>query len=64
MIKVKIIGENREYEFEGPITPLDIFAKLKLNPDEWIVVLNGKVIPDDLLIKEGNILLLPVVSGG
>lgn len=64
MIRVRIIGEEKEYVFDENLTPLDIFRKLNLNPDEWLVVLNGKIIPDDMPIKEGSLLLLPVVSGG
>ena len=64
MIRVRIIGEEKYREFSGKITPLDIFSEMNLNPDEWLVVHNGKVIADDDVVEEGEIILIPVVSGG
>ena len=46
-------------------TVLDLLKKLDMRPDNWIATRDGKAIPDDSPLKDGDsIRLLSVVSGG
>ncbi len=46
-------------------TAIDLFKVLGLRPDNWIVAIGDRVVPDDTVLKEGDsVRLLSVVSGG
>ena len=63
MISVKISTRNEAYVFEKA-SPGEIYEKLRLYPSEWLAIHNKKIIPDDRVIDSGEIILIPVVSGG
>ncbi len=63
MIEVHIHGRKEVFKFER-ITPLEIYDMLGLYPSEWIAIHNKKIIPDDQIVENGKIYLIPVVSGG
>ncbi len=63
MIEVRVLGRKEVFRFEKA-TPMEIYDALGLYPSEWIAVRNKKIIPDDQVIEDGKIDLIPVVSGG
>ncbi|MGC8584565.1 MAG: MoaD/ThiS family protein [Thermoplasmata archaeon] len=65
MVKVKIINDNREFEIPGNRRILDLLKDLSLNPDGYIVMINGKPVPEDEYVNDSDVLeLLRVFSGG
>ncbi len=63
MIVVRIFGRKETFKFERA-TPMEIYEKLGFYSSEWIAMHNKKIIPDDQMIEDGEITLIPVVSGG
>jgi len=63
MINVKILSRKEIHVFESA-SPYEIYEKLGLYPTEWLAIYNGKIIPDDRVVESGEIILVPVVSGG
>ena len=63
MINVKILTRNEMHVFERA-SPSEIYEKLGLYPTEWLAIHNDKIIPDDMVVESGEIILVPVVSGG
>ncbi|MEM3038793.1 MAG: MoaD/ThiS family protein [Thermoplasmata archaeon] len=56
---------RREITLKDNATVLELLKRLDLRPDSWIVVRNGKAIPEDAPLKDGDSLrLLSVISGG
>ena len=56
---------RRDIKLDRDATALDLLRKLDLRPDIWIVVRDGKAIPEDAPLKDGDLLrLLSVISGG
>lgn len=63
---MKIIFENgevKEVNFNGNL--FDLFLKLKLNYDEFLVSKNDEIITQDCLISNEDVLnFISVISGG
>ncbi len=69
--KVKILTdkeEERRIEISNADTYENVLEKLKINPEEVIVLRNGKPVPEDEKIdvykREIDITIIGVVSGG
>ncbi|MBC7109546.1 MAG: MoaD/ThiS family protein [Archaeoglobi archaeon] len=63
-IEVSIGKERREVEVNEEDSFEDLLISLNLNPEEYIVLVNGKPVPVEEKIREGEIKILKVVSGG
>lgn len=65
-VKVNIFGrEVRELEVRRGTRIEDLLEALGLNPEEVLVLLNGKLVPEDKLLPENAELeIVSVVSGG
>jgi|YelNatPaOPRAMG01_1025707.scaffolds.fasta_scaffold09346_8 sulfur carrier protein ThiS len=67
-IKVRSFPDGRidkEMTLEEDAVVFDLLKRLDLRPDSWIVIRNGKAIPEDTPLKDGDSLrLLSVISGG
>jgi len=61
---VKVGREKKEVEVQEGETFEDLLLFLNLNPEEYIVIVDGKPVPIEERIKEGEIKILKVVSGG
>ncbi|MEL9914761.1 MAG: MoaD/ThiS family protein [Thermoplasmatales archaeon] len=61
---VKILGENKKIRIEGK-TAIEILHSLGLNSNSTIVLKNGRPIPDDEELSEGDeITVMKSFSGG
>jgi sulfur carrier protein ThiS len=65
MATVKIKYRNKEYEVNAGMTVRDAIRKVGLEPETVLAVMNGQLVTDDTIIREGmEIKLVAVVSGG
>jgi len=63
MIEVEERGKKRKVS--GVKDVASLFKKMNLNIEEYVVVVNGKIVlEDEKLEKEDKVKLYPVVSGG
>jgi len=57
-------GTTKELNVNG-ISIRELFKTLNLLLEEYIVVVKGRVVTDDYIVKDGDeVILYPVVSGG
>ena len=62
---MQIIFRDKEYELKANITARDAIKKIGLDPESVLVVVNGKLVTDDVVLREGDeVKLVAVVSGG
>jgi sulfur carrier protein len=62
---MQIIFRDKEYELKANITARDAIKKIGLDPESVLVVVNGKLVTDDVVLREGDeVQLVAVVSGG
>lgn len=70
MIKITVRsfprGEiDESIELPESANALDLFKAMDIRPDNWILVRQDKIIPDDAVLHDGDsIKLLSVISGG
>ncbi|MGQ0602273.1 MAG: MoaD/ThiS family protein, partial [Anaerolineales bacterium] len=65
MATVKIKYRNKEYEVNAGMTVRDAIRKVGLEPETVLAVMNGQLVTDDTIIREGmEIKLVAVGSGG
>ena len=63
MIEVEIRGKKKRVKEASDVGSL--LNELDLNPDEYVVSVNGKIVLEDEKLKDGDkVKLYPVVSGG
>jgi len=56
---------NKEYELPAGMTVRDAIKKVGLQPETILAVVDGKLLTDDLVLREGMIVkLVAVISGG
>ena len=64
-VKVRLHNPRRELEIEGPITIINLLARLDLNREAVLVVRDGELVPgDESLSDDDSIEIRPVISGG
>lgn len=62
---VKLIYRDKEWDLKPGITLRDAILKIGLDPEGILGVREGKLITDDLILAEGDVVkLIAVVSGG
>jgi sulfur carrier protein ThiS len=62
---VKVIYRDKEWELKGRITVRDAISKVGLNIQAVLAVRDGKLITEDTILEDGDIVkLVAVVSGG
>ncbi len=62
---VEIVYRNKKYDCKPNIAARDALKKIGIEPESVLVVVNGKLTTDDVLLKEGDkVKLVAVVSGG
>ncbi len=56
---------DQKWELKGGITARDAIKKVGIDPEGVLVVVNGKLCTDDVILKqEDKVKLVAVVSGG
>jgi len=62
---MQITYRDKKYELKGNITARDAIKKIGLDPEAVLVVVNSKLVTDDVILKENDeVKLVAVVSGG
>jgi len=62
---MKIIYRDKEWELPGRMTARDAIKKVGLDPEAVLVVRNGQLVTDDVILRdEDEVKLIAVVSGG
>ena len=64
-MKVLLRNPRRELEFDGPMTVINLLARLELDRDAVLVICDGDLVPGDAtLAADAAIEIRPVISGG
>lgn len=64
-VNVKIKYRNKEYDANSGSTLRDAVKKIGLQPETVLAVVDGQLVTDDTIIREGmEIRLVAVISGG
>jgi sulfur carrier protein len=62
---VQITFRNRKFEVKDNITARDALKKVGVDPESVLVTVNGKLVTDDVVLRQGDqVKLVAVVSGG
>ncbi len=65
MIEVFYNGKKYDIEVKGNIRGKDIFKKFRLNEEEHLLIVNGKLMPlKDRIKDKSKVEILTVISGG
>jgi sulfur carrier protein len=64
-VLVKVTLRNKEYEVTPNQTVQNALESLGLQPEAYLVVKDGELLTEDIVVREGDVLkLVAVVSGG
>ena len=62
---VELVFRNKKYTVKSDIAARDALKKIGIEPEAVLVVINGKLTTDDVILKDGDeVKLVAVVSGG
>lgn len=62
---VDLSFRNKKWEVKSNIAARDALIKIGIEPESVLVVVNGKLITDDVILRDGDqVKLVAVVSGG
>jgi len=62
---VTLILRKKEYTVEGTVTVKDALKQLGLNPESHLVVLDGRLLNENDVLRNGEVAkLVAVISGG
>ncbi len=62
---MQIEFRDQKWEIKGGITARDAIKKTGLDPESVLVTVNGKLVTDDVILKDQDeVKLVAVVSGG
>ncbi len=61
---VVVLHGDKRFTFQRKITGFEILKALGLREEEVLLVKDGKLLPMDLPVEEGEIRVIPVISGG
>ena len=62
---MQIKFRDKKYEVKGGMTAREAMRKIGVDPESVLIVVNGKLATDDVLLREGDeVKLVAVVSGG
>jgi sulfur carrier protein ThiS len=62
---VEVVFRDKKFQVKDNIAARDALRKLGIEPEGVLVVVNGKLTTDDVILKEGDkVKLVAVVSGG
>ncbi len=62
---VEIVFRSKRFEVKPGATARDALRKLNIEPESVLVVINGELTTDDVILKDNDkVKLVAVVSGG
>lgn len=63
--QVTIVLRGKEYTFPNSLYVHQVFKRMGLDSESYLVVRNGEVITEDTLLNAGDqVRVVPVISGG
>ena len=65
MQMIQLTFRNKKFQVKENIAARDALKKIGIDPESVLIVVNGKLSTDDVILKEGDqVKLVAVVSGG
>lgn len=62
---VQITFRNKKFEVKENVTARDALKKISIDPESVLITVNGKLVTDDVVLREGDaVKLVAVISGG
>lgn len=62
---VIITFRNKRFEVKENMTARDALKRLNIDPESVLITVNGKLVTDDIVLREGDeVKLVAVISGG
>ncbi len=62
---MQITFRDQKWDVKAGITARDAIKKIGLDPEGVLITVNGKLVTDDVILKENDVVkLVAVVSGG
>ena len=62
---IQVTFRDKKFEVKENITARDAMKKIGMDPESVLIVVNGKLSTDDLVLRSGDqVKLVAVVSGG
>lgn len=62
---VEVTFRNRKFEVKENMTARDALKKINIDPESVLITINGKLVTDDVVLREGDkVKLVAVISGG
>ena len=62
---VEITFRNKKFEVKENITARDALRKNGIDPESVLITVNGKLVTDDVVLRQGDtVKLVAVISGG
>lgn len=62
---VEVVFRNKKFQVKDNIAARDALKKAGIDPESVLVIVNGKLCTDDVILHEGDeVKLVAVVSGG
>jgi sulfur carrier protein ThiS len=62
---MQIMFRDRKWELKSGITARDAVKKIGLDPESVLILVNDKLVTDDIVLKDSDqVKLVAVVSGG
>jgi sulfur carrier protein len=64
-VKVLLRNPSRQLDLDGPISVVKLLARLELNRESVLVILEGTLVPGDAQLADTDVVeIRPVISGG
>jgi sulfur carrier protein len=62
---VQITFRDKKFEVKENMTARDALKKINIDPESVLITVNGKLVTDDAVLREGDrVKLVSVISGG
>jgi sulfur carrier protein len=62
---ITVVLQNRIFKIEAETTVKNVFLRLDLSPESYLIVRNGELINKDVILKDGDVIkLISAISGG
>lgn len=62
---IEISFRDKKFEVKENITARDALKKIGIDPESVLITVNGKLVTDDVILRQGDVVkLVAVISGG
>lgn len=62
---IEITFRNKKFEVKENMAARDALKKISIDPESVLITVNGKLVTDDVILREGDkVKLVAVISGG